>query len=240
MALNTYFDQFTDTAEQDLAEDLIVESIEIHGHNVYYVPKTLVNFDGVYGEDDLSEYNSAYQIEMYIKNVDGFGGMGDLMTKVGFQINDSMNLTVARRTFGELVTAEEPARTRPLEGDLIFFPLNQKLFQIRFVEHEAAFYQFGALYTWDLSIELFEYSGERLNTGIAAIDNIERDHSTVSITGAILTDLDMMITDSDGFPIVSSYLDEEVEGTYFTDSPEIEVEGEDYIDFTDANPFGEP
>lgn len=240
MALNTYFEQFYDTAEQDLAEDLVVESIEIHGHNVYYIPKTLVNFDGVYGEDDLSEYNSAYQIEMYIKNVNGFGGMGDLMTKVGFQINDSMSLTVARRTFGELVTTEDATRTRPLEGDLIFFPLNQKLFQIRFVEHEATFYQFGALYTWDLSIELFEYSGERLNTGIAAIDNIERDHTIASPTGAILTDDLSMITDTDGFPIVSSFLDEEVEGSYFTDSPEIAAEGEDYIDFSDENPFGEP
>ena len=145
---NVFFNNFTNSQEQVLIEDLVIESIKIYGHDVYYCPRTLVNKDEIYGEDSISKYNTQYMVEMYVKNVMGFEGEGDFMSKFNLQVRDQMTLTIARRTFFDEIGNIESIN-RPQEGDLVYFPLNKKIFVVKFVEHEAIFYQMGALQTYD-------------------------------------------------------------------------------------------
>lgn len=179
MPTNFYFNTLGHYGEQNLIEDLIVESIKMYGIECYYLPKTLVNLDNLFGEDTLSKYEHAYPIEMFVKSVNGFEGDGDFLSKFGLEVRDEMVLSVAQRRFGEEVPEQHSTgdTARPVEGDLIYFPLNGKLFEIKFVEHEVVFYQMGKLQTYDLTCELYEYSSERLDTGIAAIDDIEDEFS---------------------------------------------------------------
>lgn len=181
---NLYFNNFDFTQEQELIENLIIESIKVYGIECYYLPRTLVAKDELFGEDALAKFDFAYPIEMYIKSVDGFQGDGDFLSKFGLEIRDSMVLTVSKRRFEDEIhisdstpVNEEQGIGRPSEGDLVYFPLNGKIFEVKFVEHEAIFYQMGKLQTYDLSLELFEYSHESIDTGIDVLDNIEDKHS---------------------------------------------------------------
>ena len=175
MATNPHFQHFDATNEQYLVQDLIIESIKIYGHDVYYMPRTLVNEDTLYSEDTISAFNDAYVVEMYIKNVDGFEGEGDFMSRFGLEIRDQITFSVAQRTFKNLLL--DSTYDRPKEGDIIYFPLTKKVFEIRFVEHESVFYQTGALQTYDLVCELFQYEDQDIDTGIEDIDKIEREES---------------------------------------------------------------
>ena len=175
MATNPHFQHFDATNEQYLVQDLIIESIKIYGHDVYYMPRTLVNEDTLYSEDTISAFNDAYVVEMYIKNVDGFEGEGDFMSRFGLEIRDQITFSVALRTFKNLLL--DSTYDRPKEGDIIYFPLTKKVFEIRFVEHESVFYQTGALQTYDLVCELFQYEDQAIDTGIDDIDKIEREES---------------------------------------------------------------
>ena len=167
MATNLYFNNVASHAQQDLINDLTSEVIKIHGMDVFYIPRTVVKEDLIMGEDVLSSFTTAYEIEMYLKGTEGFGGEGDLVSKFGLDVRDEVIFTVHKDRF-EL--AAEPM-TKPLEGDLIFLPKTSKgLFEIKFVEHEQPFYQAGKNYSFDLTCELFQYSEEQLDTGIAVID----------------------------------------------------------------------
>ena len=174
MATNSYFRNFDAKNEQELLHSLVTESIQVYGHDVSYIPRTLINEDTILGEDSISEYKDAHSIEMYVKSVDGFEGEGDLISKFGLEIRDQIVFSLARRAWEGLDIG-----TRPKEGDLIHFPLTNKLFQITFVEHETPFYQTGALPTFDLTCELFTYSDEALDTGVDDIDVVERQQSFV-------------------------------------------------------------
>ena len=175
MATNPYFNHYgKNTADQRLAENLMIESIKTYGIDIYYCPRTLVKEDLLLGEDALSEYNSSHTIEMYIKTVDGFEGEGDFVAKFGLQINDQITFTVARRRWAELGLVGDGRDLAPKEGDIIYFPLTNALFQVLFVEDESVFYQTGGLQVFDLVCEMFTYSDQKLNTGIEAIDKIER------------------------------------------------------------------
>ena len=180
--------------EQSLIDDLVVESIKIYGIDTMYLPRTIGAKDDILNEDDLPEYNDAHEVEMYVKNVDGFEGEGDFLSKFGLQIRDSMTLTIAMSTYEQEVGINSEIN-RPREGDIIYMPLNGKMFVIQHVEHEAIFYQMGSLQTYDLRCELYEYSGERFNTGFDYIDNkfesdnlfIDSDGTTfnVEVRGAV-------------------------------------------------------
>lgn len=178
MATNRYFSQKV-KSEQNLYEDIIIESLKMYGQDVYYLPRTLVNEDTIFGDDIPSTFSSSNKIEMYIENVEGFDGEGDLFTRFGVEIRDEATFVVSRRRWTQQVGRENPSVTsvRPLEGDLIFLPLTNKLFQIMHVEHEQPFYQLSNLPVFKMRCQLFEYSDENLNTGIAAIDKIETDYS---------------------------------------------------------------
>ena len=172
MATNLYFNNVTSHAEQELINELTSEVIKIHGMDVFYLPRTLVKEDLIIGEDVLSKFTTSYEIEMYLKGTEGFGGEGDLVSKFGLDVRDEVIFTVHRDRF-ELATE----MAKPLEGDLIFLPINKGLFEIKFVEHEQPFYQSGKNYSFDLTCELFQYSEEQLDTGIEDVDQIERDES---------------------------------------------------------------
>ena len=174
MATNSYFRTFDAENDQELLHSIVSESIQVTGYDVNYIPRTLINEDTILGEDSISEYKDAYSIEMYIKSVDGFEGEGDLVSKFGLEVRDQIIFSLSRRAWEGLDIG-----TRPKEGDLIYFGLTSKLFQIMFVEHETPFYQNGALPTFDLTCELFTYSDETLDTGIDTIDVIEQKQSFV-------------------------------------------------------------
>ena len=170
MATNLYFQNVSSHAEQELINELTSEVIKIHGMDVFYIPRTIVKEDLIMGEDVLSKFSTAYEIEMYLKGTEGFGGEGDLVSKFGLDVRDEVIFTVHKDRF-ELATD----MAKPLEGDLVFLPLNKGLFEIKFVEHEQPFYQAGKNYSFDITCELFQYSEEQLETGITDIDNIEKE-----------------------------------------------------------------
>ena len=156
-------------------ENLVVESIEMYGQDIYYVPRSLVNRDTVFGEDSDSQFDSARAIRAYVNNVEGWEGQGELLSKFGVRVEDKTTFIFSREKFKEKVDDLEVLNVegRPNEGDLIWFPTTKHLFQIQFVEAEKPFYQLGKGYVWECQCELFEYSDEDLDTGIAEIDAIE-------------------------------------------------------------------
>jgi hypothetical protein len=161
------------SSEQNLVEDLSVESIKINGRDMIYIPRQLLDEDRLFGEDNSAKFSKGYEFEMYIQSVNGFEGDGDILSKFGIQINDRMNLVVARKRFEQEVTTYEPSITRPREGDIIYFPLSRTLFEINFVEHENPFYQLGKLYTYLLICETFTYGQEDMDTGFSTVDSLE-------------------------------------------------------------------
>jgi len=178
MATNQYFNHHgTNTPENRLIENLMIESIQTYGIDVYYLPRTLNNEDTLLGEDASSSYDSAHTIEMYIKTVDGFEGSGDFISKWGLQIKDQITFTVAKRRWQELGLSTDGRAKIPHEGDLIYFPITKALFQILFIEDEAIFYQTGQLQSYDMLCEMFTYSDQKFDTGIDELDAIERSHS---------------------------------------------------------------
>ena len=174
MTTSVYFSHHENTSEQALHQDLIIEAIKNYGIDVYYLPRKYVNEDVLYGEDTISEFNQAHLIEMYVKTVDGFEGEGDFISRFGLEIRDQVVFSVARRRFDNLDITEQD---RPREGDVIFLPLNKKLYEIRFVEHESMFYQFGKLPIFDLTCELFQYDSQEIDTGFADIDKVEDENA---------------------------------------------------------------
>ena len=178
MARNLYFSDAV-RSEQYLYEDIVIESLKMYGQDVYYLPRDIVNEDTIFGDDVPSRFNSSHKIEMYIENIEGFDGDGDLFTKFGVEIRDQATFVVARRRWTQTVGRydNEINSVRPLEGDLIYIPLSRSLFQIMHVEHEQPFYQLSNLPVYKLRCELFEYNDEDLDTGIEAIDDIEQDHA---------------------------------------------------------------
>ena len=239
MATNVFFNNFESYAEQNLIEDLIIESIKIYGHDLYYCPRTIETKDDVFGEGVVSSYNDAYLIEMYIKNVEGFEGEGDFLSKFNIQIRDEITFTVSQRVFANEIGGPEII-LRPKEGDLLFFPLTSKVYVIKFTEHEAPnFYQMGALQCYDLRCELFEYGHEDLNTGIPEIDKLEELYSrniAIANTASAYANGDIIMDANTGRPAAaSSYSVEDP----FSENASLEIEGDAIIDFTETNPFSE-
>ena len=178
MATSVYFDKGTNT-EQTLYEDLIIEQLKVFGHDVYYLPRTLVKEDTLFGEDVLSKFDDAYGIEMFMEQVEGYGGEKELVSKFGLEIRDEATFVVSRRRWISLIGADSNliVSTRPNEGDLIYFPRLQKLFEINFVDHDDPFFQVDNVPVYKLYCSTFEYSSEQLDTGITAIDAIEDESS---------------------------------------------------------------
>tara|TARA_B100000085_G_scaffold261124_1_gene265192 strand:+ start:31 stop:1146 length:1116 start_codon:yes stop_codon:yes gene_type:complete len=174
MATNLYFNQKV-RSEQLLYEDIVIESLKTYGQDVYYLPRDLVNEDKILGDDPVSSFNSSHIVEMYIENVEGFDGEGDLFTRFGVEIRDEATFIVARKRWRDTIARYDNEITidRPAEGDLIYLPMSKSMFQIMHVEHEQPFYQLQNLPVFKLRCQLFEYAGEDLDTGVDTIDDIE-------------------------------------------------------------------
>lgn len=188
MSTNFYFNNFPSdhvTQEQLLVEDLVIEAMQIHGMDVFYLPRTVRDgneIDYLFGEDTLKEYKTAYPIEMYLENVSGMDGEGDFISKFGLEIRDELSMLVARRRFK--YSTGPSNLIRPLEGDLVFVPLVNDFFEITFVENEndqAMFYTLGRgrggnVYLYALKMKKFVFSNEIISTGIESVDAQIRDH----------------------------------------------------------------
>lgn len=211
MPTNVYFSPKVKT-EQNIFEDIVIESIRMYGQDVYYLPREVVNRDYILGEDVESQFEDAYMIEMYIENTEGFEGEGNIFQKFGMEIRDECTFVVAKRSWEKLVgrwnnTVEN---FRPNEGDLIYLPLSNSFFEISFVEHEQPFYQLNNLPMYKLQARLFEFSGEDFNTGISEIDQIDTLHAyqvgmrVTNISGDTLLQTrlyQILATDNAGNPI---------------------------------------
>lgn len=294
MPRNPYFSLGTHS-EKTLYEDIIIEGLRIYGQDVYYLPRNIINKDGIFNEASLSEFGQAFSIEMYVENVDGFEGEGDILSKFGLEMRDQMTLVVANRRWEQLIGRfDANASVRPHEGDLVYFPLVKGLFEIRYVQEESPFYQIQNVPVFKLKCELFEYSNEAIDTGVAEIDQIEtlfasrvtitigtgtglfdigenvsQDINGITVNGEIAeirgNQIDLVgISASDGsntsFSISSDTIGNLIgessgasfeilseddfipmdDHSEFTDNEEFEVIGNDFVDFTESNPFGIP
>lgn len=172
MPRNPYISHGT-ASEQNLHADLIEEAIKIYGHDVYYLPRNIVELDTILNEDVTSTFDSSYICEMYIESFEGFEGDGKLITKFGLEIRDQLTLVVSSRRWTELVGNLANNQESPNEGDLIYIPLTKSLFEIKYADNKKPFYQLGNLPTYRLTCELFEYSNQDINTGISDIDRIQ-------------------------------------------------------------------
>ena len=177
MPTNVYFDTGT-TSEQRLYEDLIIEQLKIYGQDVFYLPRKLANKDTIFGEDSASSFDDSYIIEMYVDNSDGYMGEQEIIKKFGLELRDDIRFTLSKSRWETLVkNNSDLVAERPQEGDLVYFPTTKAFFEIQFVEHEQPFYQQSALPVYKLSCTRFEYSSERIDTGIT-IDSVEDSLST--------------------------------------------------------------
>jgi hypothetical protein len=239
LTTNFYFNNFSNSQEQVLIEDLVLESIKIYGHDMYYCPRTLVAKDDIYGEDTISEYKTAYYVDLYIKNVDSYEGDGNFLSKFNLEIRDQMTLTVSVRNFMNEVGNLESI-DRPQEGDLIYIPMLDRLLVVKYVNKNPVFYQMGAIQMYDMVCEMFEYSSERFSTGIDAIDSIETNLSLDASEYALLTQDGFIITSQDGYQIVQGGYDFETQARDpFEDNTEFETEGDTILDWSQIDPFSE-
>ena len=288
MARNPYISQ-TVRSEQDLYENIIIESIKIYGQNVQYMPRTLVSEDKIFGEDVVSRFDDAYTIEMYLENIDGFDGDQDLFTKFGVEIRDRATLHVSRKVWNRIV-GSNVTYNRPNEGDLIYLPLSDQIFEIMRVVDDQPFYQLSNLPTYRMEIELFEYNDEDFDTGVDAIDEAEalgnRIKLTLAATGSnalnIGENVEYLVDSAAGPKLVAeivawdastnilevahvgstdgqwrtfsagttitstetsitktiSSVGEELQQV-FSQNADFETEGDNIIDFSESNPFGE-
>lgn len=177
MATSPYFRQNV-RSEQNLYEDIIVESLKFFGQDIYYLPREVVHKDMIFNDQILSSFEHAYKIEVYVDNVEGFDGEGDLFQKFGVEIRDAVTLSMARRRWNNEIRKyvreeKEGSYYRPREGDLIHIPMSQQTFEIQKVSDEDPFYQLGKLPLFKLRCELFEFTNERFSTGVEEIDDIE-------------------------------------------------------------------
>ena len=202
MPTNVYFDTGT-RPEQNLYEDLMIEQLKIYGQDVFYIPRTLVKGDELFGEDTLSKFGDAYLIEMYFENVEGYEGEKEIMSKFGLQMNEDVTFVVARRRFEQLVSHDSNliVKTRPNEGDLVYFPKVNKIFEISFVDHDDPFYQVHNVPAFKLKCKTFEYGGEDIDTGITEIDAIETANSLDMLTFQITMEQSSTTTFNEGIEL---------------------------------------
>ena len=238
MATSLYFNNFGASNEQNLIEDLIIESIRMYGKDMYYIPRTKNNVSDVFRDVQYSTYDNPIFVEMYIRNVDGFQGDGEFLSKFGVEVRDQITFTMAQRVFNEEV-GKYTNESRPIEGDLIWFTLTNALYQIKYVNKKAIFYQMGALQTYDIVCELYEGNSDIFNTGIVEIDTVYNALSLAEDTYFILAE--------NGNTLVTEYGEAILNENFNIDTIDVQADNDvydnptniDFIDFTEIDPFSE-
>lgn len=242
MGTHPYFNHYNYFNGQNVLDSIIVDAIKARGVDVIYLPRRLNNFDGVYGEDPVSSFDKPYYIEMYPKTTKGFEGKGSIFTIFNAEIRDEMTFTISKTRFENDITSQEADIHRPREGDLIFFPMAKKCFEIKYVNNKPIFYGMGALYLYDMDCELYEYSNEIFDTGIDEIDSLQKNFSINSIDYGILTEDGYNIISEDGDYLVTENIfnvQQEFDPLVDNDRIETEKDVDDIIDFSESNPFSE-
>lgn len=275
MARNRHFNQYSTSTEQNVYEDLIIEAIKIYGVPAYYLPRTHVNLDKLYGEDGSMYFDDAIELEMYIKTFDGFQGQLDFISKFGLQVDEQITFSLPQKRFqqamkpclmteynynllledgNELLFQDEELSQvdgrknsdydysgiyRPREGDLIWLPLVKSMYEIKFCEDNEYFFQLGKTYTYELRCDRFDYSAEVIDTDVPDIDEIEDSYSLAT---NVLDELLM----EDGYKLVHQDLSTILlEGELFenrantadNDFITSQINDDDILDFSEANPF---
>ena len=258
MAVNHHFqggNGIGDTNEKNLYEDLIIEGLKIYGHDVYYLPRTLVNRDLILGEDSLSKFDDSYLIEMYVETTEGLAGEQELINKFGLEIREETTFMLSKRRWNDAVDSYHTmiVEGRPNEGDIIYYPLMNKFFEISFVEDQEPFFQLGNLPVYKLRARTWEYSSERLDTGVTDIDSAEDQYSIDMLshqfsledgTGALQLENDSVSGDANYF--INEDYALQTQSTY-ADNLDLDAQAgfntadtsDDILDFTERNPFGE-
>lgn len=237
MTTSVYFNNYGATMEQNLLQDLVAESIRINGIDVYYITRVAGNVDTVFNEDTLKEYNRAFFVDVYVKSVDGFEGEGAFLQKFNLEIRDNITFSISTRTFQEEIGSKETIQ-RPREGDLIYLPQIGRFFQVSYVEKFPVFLALGTLTFFDLKCEMFEYSGEVFRTGLPFIDEVMNIYSPALNDESINTENGLELQDEDGYTIIIEEWDIDNFDTT-SQNDEIEALSDDFIDFTQINPFSE-
>jgi len=245
MTINHYFQSGTTigrSSEQLLHEDLIIECLKIYGFEIFYMPRSTVNLDTILNEDPLNKYTQAYPLEMYLSDVNGFTGEGDLLTKFGVELRDQATFTVSRRRWDQSVARAGSVQlaARPAEGDLLFFPKTKSFFEIRRVEGTDPFFQLGKLYVYNLFCELYQYSSERVNTDRLDVDDIERiDSLDVRNFDILMEDGDRVLLEytSNSSMMLEIFNIENIDDAAQNDAFSLAADG--VLDFSEKNPFGE-
>ena len=223
MALNPHFLQGS-RGEQRLIQSLVNEHLKIYGVDVTFIPRKFVNQSTIIEEVTASKFDDNFLIEAYVENFDGYAGAGDVLTKFGMSLRDEVNLVISKERFEEFIAPfmdsgdDFELSSRPREGDLVFFPLGQRLFEIKFVEHEEPFYQLGSNYVYKLKCELFEYEDEVIDTSIEAIDTQVEDVGYITDLQLVGIGITALAT-----PVVATGVVREVflnnDGSGFTGTP---------------------
>jgi len=258
MPVNHYFQGgkgIGSEAEKRLYENLIIEGLKIYGQDVYYLPRTLVNRDLILGEDVASKFNAAYLAEMYMETTEGFAGQQEIINKFGLEIREDTTFMVSKRRWLDLV--DDPATMivsgRPNEGDIIYMPLMNSFFEIQFVEDQEPFFQLGQLPVYKLRCTRFEYSSERLDTGVSDIDAAEDKYSLDQLAHQMSLENEdgALLLEADGPDSSSNYLLMETYNLQtqspYADNNDLDTAAgfdtsstaDDILDFTERNPFGE-
>lgn len=242
MATNFYFQSGTNlgtTNEQRLIEDIIIEAIGINGQDIYYMPRTSVTPDHFLGEDPMSQFTQIYPIEMYMDNVQGWEGQGELMSKFGITVNDQATFVVSKRRWEDVIASQTDdlqLPLRPAEGDLLYFPKTKAFFEIKFVNHLDPFFQVGKFYVYSLQCELYQYSSENIQTGDQEVDDRASAYSEDVYQNVVLNQTGGIVLSQSGVPVIrESDADHK---DWFDDTKTIETEDDAIVDFTVENPFG--
>ena len=245
MATNTYFQSGIPggrSSEQHLIEDLVIESLRIYGHDVYYMPRKTIAYDSILTEDPDSVFASAYPLEMYLEEVNGFAGENDLLTKFGVEFRDQATFVVSKRRWIEQVgmSGDAVLTNRPAEGDLLYFALTKSFFEIKRVEHADPFYQLGKLYVFKLQCELYQFSSERFDTSVPEIDDVN------TVYNQEISNYEFKLETGDLFILEHAVKSKLILESYKIESLDSMAQNEsfdtsvlDILDFSVRNPFGE-
>ena len=252
MSTNFYFQSGIPggrNSEQRLIENLITESIKIYGFDIFYLPRTEVFRDTIFEDDMLAKFENAIPLEMYLENVDGYGGDGELMQKFGIEIRDTATFVVVRNRWDDVVgygrSSLLPLPNRPSEGDILYMPLTKSYFEIKKVDTHNPFYQLGKLFVYKLQCELWQYSSERVDTGVPEVDAIEDDRSMdTGNYGISLENGDALLLNDDAYDVENTgqllYEGFTIQShDPLADNEQFNTLALDVLDFTEINPFGE-
>lgn len=237
MPINPYFQTgalIGSQTEASLLDDLVVEGVQVHGISMLYLPRTSIAFDKIYGEDVRPAFTQVVEIEMYLKSFTAFEGDGDFFSNMGVEIRDAATFSVAVSRFLEELGPNTPhGLVRPREGDLLWYPLNQKLFEIKYADKFAMHYPLGSLFVYDLKVELFEYSGQTIQTGVPEIDRVTELSQDI---------LQRVVTDEEDDPIKTEAGDYVMDEDYdqakidpLDDAAQVEGESDEIINFDEID-----